>query len=123
MSNAWPCEGMHMLLCIEVPLLKSCLGTRRCASEPWPSFASSIDPAGPLALAIDNSVWDISATSIVQRQFVPLLEKAGYEFTGHPRTYDLYTNDVATYQRPPVVYGDLSVFELPTAPAVSAAGR
>ncbi|KAK9797405.1 hypothetical protein WJX73_006256 [Symbiochloris irregularis] len=80
-------------------------------------------PSGPLALALDNSVWDITSKSIVQRQFVPLLEKAGYEFTGHPRTYDLYTSAVSTFQpRPNVVTGDLTVFEVPNAPPVSAAG-
>ena len=69
---------------------------------------------GPLAIATDFDVWDISAESIVQRRFLQVNDKQGYEFDQHPEAYDLVNSNTATQARPPVVAGNLTVFQIPS---------
>lgn len=67
---------------------------------------------GPLAIATDFDVWDISAQAVVQRRFLPLMEHSGYEFFEHPAEYSLAVSDVPTEPRPAVVDGNLTVYRI-----------
>lgn len=79
-------------------------------------------PTGPLAIATDFDVWDITTTSVRQRRLLPLEETSGYS-VGVPNGQDLATSNLATIARPEVVAGNLRVFQLPTdAEGVNAAG-
>lgn len=78
-------------------------------------------PVGPLAIATDFDVWDISPSTIVQRRFLPTELNAGYEFDGYPREYGLATSSVATLRRPATV-GPLELVVHNTAPPVAAGG-
>ena len=60
-------------------------------------------PTEPLAIATDFDVWDISPSTVVQRRFLPVETKAGYEFAGYPREHDLATSNIATLPRPRTV--------------------
>lgn len=68
---------------------------------------------GPLAVASDFDVWDITRKSVVQRRFVPTGQKYGYEFGEHPQTYQLTDGNAATVARSEVLAGNLTVFQLP----------
>ena len=70
-------------------------------------------PSGPLALASDFDVWDVSPSRVVQRRFVPAHEHAGYEFSDTPQEHSLAVEDIWTVPRPAVVHGGWSVFQLP----------
>ena len=70
-------------------------------------------PTGPLAVATDFDVWDVTATSVAQKRFLPYVEKVGYEFEQPAVGYDLPVENVITAPRPAVVAGGLSVFKIP----------
>ena len=70
-------------------------------------------PQGPLALASDFDVWDVSHASITQRRFVPVEEHVGYEFGGYPQEHSLAVSDIDSLPRPQVVAGGWSVFQIP----------
>ena len=67
---------------------------------------------GPLAIATDFDVWDITSKAVVQRRFLPVDEHSGYEFNEHPQEYVLANSDVPTEPRPAVVDGNLTVFRI-----------
>lgn len=57
-------------------------------------------PKGPLAIATDFDVWDISPSTVMQRRFLPIELNAGYEFALVPKEYALAVHDEATVARP-----------------------
>lgn len=71
-------------------------------------------PSGPLTLANDFDVWDVSRTRVVQRQFVPASVHAGYEMGDKPEEHSLATEDVQAVPRPKRVRGGWSVFHVPS---------